>query len=391
MGDNKRFFSMDIKPPKSNKPQPQSTPSDGLIMPEPETTPAPEVKPESIPVTTTPEPEVEPAPEPEADPLFTPVSEPDPIQAVPVTVAPTPAPAVTTQVINKLDDKPRPVVVGTGQTVVATSEPHKSRRKVILMLVIGLLLLAGIGFAVYTYFVKPKAPTAVPAVIVSVDKLQPENLTQATDKAELEAGSQTNAATILLSGEAPADAAAGLSLEVEIQPLGTDFTGTPTDTTIAAPDEDNPLQVKLTDYPAGSYHWQARLTDGSKQGPWTPFATKTDATGEDEAAKTADFTVDRTAPAAALIKTVNGRTVSTKTVTSSVAQPVLTGTAEAGSAITVAFGTAATYKATATAEGTWTLTAEAAVPNARYDLVVTSTDSAGNATATTYTLTQSAR
>lgn len=409
---------MDIKPPKNNNPQPQTASNDNLIMPEPEVTatptPAP-VTPEPAPVPIAPQPvqvavnadpapaapEVpvapveapvapEPTPEPDPDPLFAPVTEPDPIEPAPATVAPTPAPVVTTQVINKLDDKQNPAVVATGRTVVAASEPHKSRKRTILMLVIGLVLLAGIGFAVYTYFLKPNvAQTETPAAILSVDKLSPEDLTQSTAKGELSAGSQTNVQVITLSGKAPADAPSDLSLEVEIQPLGTDFTGTPTEKTIAVPDESDPLKVALTDYPEGSYHWQARLSDGTNQGPWTAFSTDTD--DEEEASKTADFTVDRAAPTAALIKTLNGKAVATKTLSSTVAKPVLAGTAEAGTAITVAFGDAISYKTTATAEGTWTLTAAEDVPNAKYVLTVTSTDPAGNATATTYNLTQAAK
>lgn len=390
---------MDPNTPNPATPQP----TDGLIMPdqpdvqvtaEPTPIPVTNATPQPTPAPTpeapasVPQPASTPEPAPEPDPLFTPVTEPDPLEVVPKPVAPTPAAPVTSQTMQRLDDGAKPVVVAaTGQTVVAkTEKPHKSRRKTMLVLLIGLAVLAAVGFAVYTYFMKPNvSETETPAAIVSVNQLSPENLTQGTDKTELTAGSQTNSATLILSGSAPSGGPANLQLEVEIQPLGTDFTGTPTQNTIAVPDETDPLKVKLTDYAEGSYHWQARLSDGTNQGPWTAYNTG------DDAGKTADFTIDRAVPTAALIKTMNGKNVTGKNVTSTVAQPVLTGTAEAGSTITVAFGQTASYKATTTAEGTWSVTAGAALPNSKYTLTVTSADPAGNATATTYTLTQSAR
>lgn len=387
---------MDPITPKPATPQPD----DGLIMPDqpdvqvtaepipiPVSTPAP-AAPVEQPQPAVPTPEVTPAPTPvpEADPLFAPVTEPDPLEATPAPVAPTPAAPVTDQAMKNLDDGVKPVVIAsTGQTVIAkTEKPHKSRRKTMVILIIGLLVLGGVGFAAYKYFMKPNVVETQAPATLAVDQLSPENLAQATDKGELTVGSQTNAAVITLSGEAPQDAPSDLKLEVEVQPLGSDFTGTPTEDTIAIPDATDPLKVTLKDYPAGSYHWRGRLSDGTNNGPWTAFNTK------DDAGKTADFTVDRTAPTAALIKTLNGKNVTTKAVTSTVAQPVLTGTAESGSAITVAFGET-TYKTTATAEGTWSLTASAVLANGKYTLTITSADPAGNATASAYTLTQAAK
>jgi hypothetical protein len=288
--------------------------------------------------------------------------------------------------MTRLDDGAQPVVAATGQTVIAASTPHKSRKKTMLFLIVGLLLLGAVGFAAYTFLVKPNvAETTTPAAILSVDQLSPEALTQATDKADLTAGSQTNASVLIFSGQAPADAPQGLTLEIEIQPLGTDFTGTPTEATIAVPDEADPLKLTVTDYEPGSYHWRGRLSDGTSNGPWVAYNTAEDA------GKTADFTIDRTAPEAALIKTFNGKAVAGKTITSTVVKPVVTGTSEAGTTVTVAFSETLSYKATVAADGTWTVTAGADIPNAKYSLTVTATDLAGNGTAATYTLTQSAK
>ena len=322
----------------------------------------------------------------EADSLFDPVTEPDPLEVEPQPVAPTPGAPVTDQAMNQLDDGPHPVIASTGQTVVAASKPQKSRRKTMLILVVGLILAGAAGFAAYTFFAKPNvSETEVPAAILSVDQLSPEDLTQATDKADLSAGSQTNANVLIFSGKAPTDAPAGLSLQIEIQPLGTDFTGEPTEDAIAVADDTDPLKLTVTGYAPGSYHWQARLSDGTSNGPWTPFNSAEDA------GKTADFTIDRTAPAAAAFKTLNGRTVSSKTLSSTVAQPVMTGTAEAGSSVTVAFNESLTYKATVASDGAWTMTAGATVPNGKYTMTITTTDAAGNAVVTSYTLTQAVR
>ncbi len=326
------------------------------------------------------------APQPPVDPLFEPVTEPDPADPVPGAVLPTPAEPVSDQAMKTLDDGPQPVVTSTGQTVVASSKPHKSRRKTMLVLLLGLLLLGGIGYAVYAYFMKPNVTqTSTPSAIVSVDQLSPENLTQATDKAELAAGSQTNTTSLIISGTAPTDAPSNVKLQIEVQPLGTDFTGTPLEDTVAVPDTADPMKLKLSNYAAGSYHWRARLSDGAASGPWVTYNT------DDTAGKTADFVIDRTAPAAATVSTLNGRKVASTKLTSTAAQPVFAGTAEAGSSVTVAFGTAASYKATTAADGSWTVTAGAALTNGTYTVTITVADAAGNTAAKTYTLTQSAK
>ena len=191
---------MDPITPKPATPQPD----DGLIMPDqpdvqvtaepipiPVSTPAP-AAPVEQPQPAVPTPEVTPAPTPvpEADPLFAPVTEPDPLEATPAPVAPTPAAPVTDQAMKNLDDGVKPVVIAsTGQTVIAkTEKPHKSRRKTMVILIIGLLVLGGVGFAAYKYFMKPNVVETQAPATLAVDQLSPENLAQATDKGEAHTG-----------------------------------------------------------------------------------------------------------------------------------------------------------------------------------------------------------
>lgn len=318
------------------------------------------------------------------DPLFEPVTEADPIAPAPTVVPPTPT-MVAPDVAERQNDTAAPLTAPTGQTVIANSKPHKSRRKTMLILFLGLVVLAAIGFAAYSLYLKPNVTKVdTPSVISSIDQMSPTGLKQATDKGTLEAGSQTNSKSLLLSASKPSDAPSGTKLQVEVQPLGTDFTGTPLTDTVAVPDSSDSMKVTLTNYAAGSYHWRARLSDGTTQGPWVNFAA------DDQDAKTADFTIDRTAPAAAELKTLNGKTVATKTFTSRTAQPVFTGTAEAGTTITITFKEGVTASTTTGADGTWKITASAVLPNAKYSMTIATADAAGNSVDTAYTLTQSA-
>ncbi|TWA67773.1 putative repeat protein (TIGR02059 family), partial [Azospirillum baldaniorum] len=109
-------------------------------------------------------------------------------------------------------------------------------------------------------------------------------------------------------------------------------------------------------------------------------ATATDAAGNTSSAGSQTLTIDTTAPTA---PTVTSATLSNN------ATPILTGTAEAGSTVTVTVG-GATYTTTATNGGAWTLNLATATPvtgtlslnaNGANPVSATATDAAGNISA----------
>ncbi|MBK3734600.1 DUF4347 domain-containing protein, partial [Azospirillum brasilense] len=116
-------------------------------------------------------------------------------------------------------------------------------------------------------------------------------------------------------------------------------------------------------------------------------ATATDAAGNTSTAGTQTLTIDTTAPTAPVV---------TSAALTNNATPTITGTAEAGSTVTVSVG-GATYTTTATNGGTWTLNLATATPtagsltldaNGSNAISATATDAAGNvSTAGTQSLT----
>ncbi|MFQ3212517.1 MAG: hypothetical protein ACI9C9_000036, partial [Marivirga sp.] len=129
---------------------------------------------------------------------------------------------------------------------------------------------------------------------------------------------------------------------------------------------DTPTSGTLATFSDGvSYEVVATVTDGGSN-------SASDAT-------TNELTIDTTAPA---VPTVVSQTTNDTT-------PVITGTAEAGSTVTVAVG-GATYTVTANGSGNWTIDIETATPdsgtfspnvNGSNEVAVTSSDAAGNSTA----------
>jgi len=112
--------------------------------------------------------------------------------------------------------------------------------------------------------------------------------------------------------------------------------------------------------------------------------TSTDAAGNSSVdASTNELTLDTTDP---VVPTVSSQTTNDST-------PTISGTAEAGSTITMVVG-GATYTTTATGSGTWSIDTQTATPtsgtfapnlNGSNEIVVTSTDAAGNSAVDTST------
>ncbi len=138
----------------------------------------------------------------------------------------------------------------------------------------------------------------------------------------------------------------------------------------------------------GSGNWSVDTETATPiSGTFTPLSegtydislTSTDAAGNTSIdATTNELVIDLTAPAT---PTVVSQTTNDTT-------PILTGTAEAGSTITVVVA-GATYTTTADGSGNWTVNTEVATPtsgtfnpdtNGTNEVVVTSTDAAGNST-----------
>ncbi|MBZ4331842.1 Ig-like domain-containing protein [Corallococcus sp. AS-1-12] len=110
------------------------------------------------------------------------------------------------------------------------------------------------------------------------------------------------------------------------------------------------------------------LADGSH----SITATARDAAGNTGPASTAvPFTVDATAPVAPIVSApTSGQTVTTQT-------PVLSGTAEANSTVTVREGTTVLCTATANASGTWSCTSST-LSEGSHTISATARDAAGN-------------
>ncbi len=116
------------------------------------------------------------------------------------------------------------------------------------------------------------------------------------------------------------------------------------------------------------------------EGSHTVRVTATDAAANvSPSSNTNSFTVDTTAPSAPVVSAPanGGRTNET--------QPAITGTAEAGSAVTVFIDGASVGTTTATAGGTFSFTPPAALSQGSHTVRVTARDSAGNTSPTSNT------
>jgi hypothetical protein len=83
-------------------------------------------------------------------------------------------------------------------------------------------------------------------------------------------GGTVSSTSVTVGGVVSRDAAAAVTLEIEVQPVGTPFTGVPTASATAS-GPGSVLGVPLSLPGAGSYHWQARTVTGAVTSSWMSF------------------------------------------------------------------------------------------------------------------------
>jgi uncharacterized protein (TIGR03382 family) len=127
-------------------------------------------------------------------------------------------------------------------------------------------------------------------------------------------------------------------------------------------------------------NWTLTPATALADGPHTVSATATDAAGNTSASSnTNTFIVDTTPPAAPVVVTpANGSVTSDNT-------PAYSGTAEAGSTVTVIVDGVSVGTTTANAAGNWTLTPATALVDGPHMVRATATDAAGNTSASSNT------
>ena len=124
---------------------------------------------------------------------------------------------------------------------------------------------------------------------------------------------------------------------------------------------------------SASGSWSFTPTTPLAEGPYDVSAVATNAVGNtSERSNTNRFTIDATPPAAPVITTpVNDSVLSNN-------RPVISGTAEPNSTVTVTLNGNAVGTATTSATGSWSLTPATALADGPYTAVATATDVAGN-------------
>jgi hypothetical protein len=123
----------------------------------------------------------------------------------------------------------------------------------------------------------------------------------------------------------------------------------------------------------GTGSWSFTPSSALSQGPHSVTAQAMDAAGNTSAASNShSFTVDSEAPAAPVVMTpANGALVNTAT-------PVISGTAEAGSTVSISFNGTVAGTAVANGSGNWSFTPSAALALGLHSVKAKATDAAGN-------------
>jgi len=275
-----------------------------------------------------------------------------------------------------------PVVVSDPVKAAPVSAPAKSGRgRGLLIGLIILIVLVGAGAAYYFLVYSKKTPVQAPAVL-PVTAGTPSSLDQFTSKGTtFTTGSTTNTPPTLGASLVTTANSGTVSLEVEVEPLATAFTGTPTTTGAAVTANGNTLHLtatptKLAD---GSYHWQARTLVGTSTSAWVSNSLPS-STGP-------DFIISTVAPAVPTVTAVAGGTITGTTLTTSQNQALITGKTVAGSTVAIVVTPDnITLTPTVAADGTWTVTPSQSLANGSHTLAITTTDAAGNKSQASYTL-----
>jgi hypothetical protein len=304
-----------------------------------------------------------------------------------------PAPAATEPVIaeaTKKDAQPPasepPVAPPPPAAAPPAPKSPRNRRPLWIVLIIVLLLgLAG-GGAYYWFKIRKtdQSPASQPVEnqTVTVSPEAPTSLEQKNADGQTLASGDATKNPVELNFSLSTSANSGtLQPQVEIQPIGTEFTGQSNyqgaDTGVTSGSVAGVVTAK--DLKDGAYHWQARFVAGSTAGNWVSYGSN-----EESAA---DFVIDSTAPATAKVTTVGGKSASSGTVTTTNNQPTFNGTAEAGSTVSISIAPdSLSATATTAADGSWTLSLNQQLANGEHTVTITTTDTAGNSQTSTLTL-----
>ena len=292
-------------------------------------------------------------PTPPATPTPLPPPIPEPVIAAPVN----PTPSMPSPVVNQ---------IGT------TQQPHVRKpfpSKILAVLMVGILVLAGIGAGYYFLIIKKNSTTVsqtIPAVSGPIS-----NLSQSAAVGILEAGATNNNASLNLNFDFPTSATTGgIVPEVEVQPTATAFGGESTNSGpfINATGHTIHLTVPVTGLKDGSYHWQARVRIAGTAGVWSQFS-----------ADKASFIIDTAAPAVPVVSTVGGSKVIGGKIKTSSQRPVFVGTAVNGSKVGIVIAPEGlSYAAVASSGGSWSITPSDDIPNGDHTVTVTATNASGN-------------
>lgn len=318
-----------------------------------------------------PEPKFEPAPlEPAATSRTQPSVAPQSAQAY-VKAAESTKPAAPVAI-----PEPAPAPRPSHTPLPAESAQGRSKAPVIIGVLVVIFLLALAGGVYWWLSHRSSSPTAQQPSGPALTPVTPTNLAQKGNEA-VGQGDATNSKTVTFTFSVPTQAATGsLTPEIEIEPAGTAFTGTPSVTGTGVKANGGTLQVSVpsANLADGAYHWQARDSVGGQHSSWAVFGGDPSATA---------FTVDTAAPGAPVVSAIGGAVIANPTTVTS-NQPSMTGTAEPDSTVKVSVAPdSQTFTATTDASGKWTVNASTAIPNGQHQLSITATDTAGNVSSAT--------